>query len=83
MSGAPGDHARFFDGDGVRLGDDVGSESLTATCMTRLPCRVSFDTTSYMLDLEFESRNLGILDFAVVHAGVFYKCSIYYFHVLC
>ena len=35
-----GHQAHFFNGDVVRLGDDVSLESLTATCMKCLPRQV-------------------------------------------
>jgi len=62
MSGscAPGDHARFFEGDALREGDGNGTGSFTGTWVIRLPRRVCVTATSNMSGFCPESLIFGI-----------------------
>jgi hypothetical protein len=59
-SSTPGDHARFFEGDPVREGEDNGDGSLTGTCVILLPRRVCVVVTSNVSGFGLESLILGI-----------------------
>ncbi len=57
---APGDHARFFEGDALREGDGNGIGSFTGTWAIRLPRRVCVTATSNMSGFCPESLIFGI-----------------------
>ena len=55
-----GDHARFFEGDTLHVGEDNGCESFTGTCVIHVPHRVCVVMASNMSDLFLEFLIFGI-----------------------